>query len=433
MSQQSEKLKNEEKKAMQAIRDVNCEISRMGMRGDILHKQLTAVQNRFDQIRNIPSETRNKYEQTKQICANWEDQSKKIEREYNAKIKKAAGGGAAGAGLGIGIVAFGPTTAMGIATTFGVASTGTAISTLSGAAATNAALAWLGGGSLAVGGGGMVAGQAFLALAGPVGWSIAAISLVSSMILFFKAKSDRSRLENIFILINERDTKKYELAIAELKERSKRIKNYSSFWTQAINEIEGYGIDYNAMSQSQKFNLGAYANRLMESTQLLVNPITGLMPQYTVEKLTEYRNAKPDTFSSVICGNTTTFYLHEECVVALMNLLHNIQTDETDRKLLAKTLKQSKEFLSAMRISSDYPDLRQLLEIANVLDERYNTYEMLQSLQSIKQSTQEMQACYEAWNEMLQSMIQSTQEITQALNKMRTPLSELAKNSIHLQ
>lgn len=42
------------------------------------------------------------------------------------------------------------------------ASTGTAISTLSGAAATNATLAWLGGGSLAAGGGGMALGTAVL-------------------------------------------------------------------------------------------------------------------------------------------------------------------------------------------------------------------------------------------------------------------------------
>ena len=40
-------------------------------------------------------------------------------------------------------------------TTFATASTGTAISSLSGAAATNATLAWLGGGSIAAGGGGM--------------------------------------------------------------------------------------------------------------------------------------------------------------------------------------------------------------------------------------------------------------------------------------
>ena len=40
---------------------------------------------------------------------------------------------------GVAVVTMGPTVAMGVATTFGVASTGTAISALSGAAATNAA------------------------------------------------------------------------------------------------------------------------------------------------------------------------------------------------------------------------------------------------------------------------------------------------------
>ncbi|MDQ6962165.1 MAG: hypothetical protein Q9M28_06490 [Mariprofundaceae bacterium] len=50
------------------------------------------------------------------------------------------------------------------------ASTGTAISTLGGAAATNATLAWLGGGSLAAGGGGMALGTAVLSgvAAGPL-------------------------------------------------------------------------------------------------------------------------------------------------------------------------------------------------------------------------------------------------------------------------
>lgn len=45
---------------------------------------------------------------------------------------------------------------------FGTASTGTAISGLSGAAAWNATLAWLGGGSLAAGGGGMALGTVVL-------------------------------------------------------------------------------------------------------------------------------------------------------------------------------------------------------------------------------------------------------------------------------
>lgn len=57
----------------------------------------------------------------------------------------------------------------GAVSALGAASTGTAISGLAGAAATNATLAWLGGGSLAVGGGGMALGTAVLGglVAGP--------------------------------------------------------------------------------------------------------------------------------------------------------------------------------------------------------------------------------------------------------------------------
>lgn len=51
---------------------------------------------------------------------------------------------------------------LGLVGLFGTASTGTAISGLSGAAASNATLAWLGGGSLAAGGGGMAVGTAIL-------------------------------------------------------------------------------------------------------------------------------------------------------------------------------------------------------------------------------------------------------------------------------
>ena len=52
--------------------------------------------------------------------------------------------------------------AVGLIGLFGTASTGTAISGLSGAAAWNATLAWLGGGSLAAGGGGMALGTLVL-------------------------------------------------------------------------------------------------------------------------------------------------------------------------------------------------------------------------------------------------------------------------------
>ncbi|MDJ0554942.1 MAG: hypothetical protein QNJ68_10950 [Microcoleaceae cyanobacterium MO_207.B10] len=82
-------------------------------------------------------------------------------KEYKATAleaeKFAKGGfGAAAAGAAGG---YGATT---VATSVGVASTGTAISGLSGAAAWNATLAWLGGGSLAAGGGGMALGTLVL-------------------------------------------------------------------------------------------------------------------------------------------------------------------------------------------------------------------------------------------------------------------------------
>lgn len=100
-----------------------------------------------------------------------------------------------GAGAGLGIAAgtatalMGPTAAMAIATTFGTASTGAAISSLSGAAAINAALAWLGGGTLAAGGGGMAAGNALLALAGPIGWTAAGVAAAGGLAYFAYSNS----------------------------------------------------------------------------------------------------------------------------------------------------------------------------------------------------------------------------------------------------
>jgi hypothetical protein len=62
----------------------------------------------------------------------------------------------------LGAAAAGYGGAMSLATSVGVASTGTLIGGLSGAAAWNATLAWLGGGSLAAGGGGMALGSLVL-------------------------------------------------------------------------------------------------------------------------------------------------------------------------------------------------------------------------------------------------------------------------------
>jgi len=103
---------------------------------------------------------------------------------------------------GIGAISSGVLTgigASGLASTIGVASTGTAIGSLTGVAATNATLAWLGGGSLAAGGMGMAGGMAVLggAIMGPV------IAVMG----YSAAKKSEHALSNAF-------EKEYEIRVA---------------------------------------------------------------------------------------------------------------------------------------------------------------------------------------------------------------------------
>lgn len=187
------------------------------------------VERYINSIANTPKEFDKEFDA---ICINTASFKALSEITYDEKlmIKIAGGGSAAGVAAGVATAAFAPTAAMAIATTFGTASTGAAISGLSGAAATNAALAWLGGGALAAGGtgGGMAAGNALLALAGPIGWSIGVASLVAGGVFASKKnkeaaiKADEERLE----IVKERrkiDAIQYE--IVELNSTTKKLMN----------------------------------------------------------------------------------------------------------------------------------------------------------------------------------------------------------------
>ena len=325
-----------------AIHEVNTQINTLGGYTKGLHEALTEIQYTFDKIRNVPSEQKIQYEELKKIRLNWKQQVVKIEKDYKNATVKNAGVGTAGAGLGVAVVTMGPTVAMGVATTFGVASTGTAISTLSGAVATNAALAWLGGGALAAGGGGMAAGEAFLGLAGPVGWAMACVSLLASGLIFWKSKIDKNHLENLFIAISERDIQSYKLAIVELQERITRIKNEQSLLNRAINKIQTFGLDYDKMSDQQQYELGTYVNLMNSSTQLLVNPILGLVPKYTVQDFDEYK-------ASIIDEKETKFLnVFKPLIISLANLLYSIELDTKAKKLLWKSLRNNKDFLKSL-------------------------------------------------------------------------------------
>jgi hypothetical protein len=102
-------------------------------------------------------ELEQRFEITPQKLAAWEGASVNAIEVLSGLV------GSAGAGLATASAAYG------LIGTLATASTGTAISTLTGAAATNATLAWLGGGSLAVGGGGIALGAMVLngIIAGP--------------------------------------------------------------------------------------------------------------------------------------------------------------------------------------------------------------------------------------------------------------------------
>ena len=149
----------------------------------------------INSIANTPKEFKDTFEIIESNRKTFKDACNFAERELDA-ARSAATSAGAGIAAGASVAFMAPTAAMWVATTFGTASTGAAISTLSGAAATNAALAWLGGGALAANGGGMAAGSALLAMAGPIGWTIAGATLLSSIVLFAKKRTKLNAEKN---------------------------------------------------------------------------------------------------------------------------------------------------------------------------------------------------------------------------------------------
>lgn len=182
------------------------------------------------------------------------------EREL-MEARNAAVGAGAGLAAGASVAFMAPTAAMWVATTFGTASTGAAISTLSGAAATNAALAWLGGGALTAGGQGIVAGKAFLAMAGPLGWTIAGATLLSSILVLSakKLKTNKDKNEEIQ-LIKENTERVHEMDAkisVILKETSDLREGLNRQYADAASL---YGTDYKSLGEEEKLLLGALVN-----------------------------------------------------------------------------------------------------------------------------------------------------------------------------
>lgn len=154
--------------------------------------------------------------------------NEKSSLNINNSNGKYAGAAMAGTAAGAAVATLGPTAAMAFATTFGSAATGTAISTLSGAAATNAALAWLGGGALAVGGGGMAAGTAILAMAGPIGLAIGTASVGFAGFKVAKKNKEIAEKANNMTKEIRRKIGKLESSINSISNLSNQISTQTS-------------------------------------------------------------------------------------------------------------------------------------------------------------------------------------------------------------
>ena len=177
---------------------------------------IEVCENLINSISNTPRELHAKLIKIEADVVEFRNTEKYVEEAYQAAAKSGFGI-AAGVGTGAAVAAMAPTAAMWVATTFGTASTGTAISTLTGAAATKAALAWLGGGAVAAGGAGMAGGQALLALAGPIGWGLAAVAAGGNAV--FLGRKNK-------LLANQAidEAKTITFAGAQLKETETNIK-----------------------------------------------------------------------------------------------------------------------------------------------------------------------------------------------------------------
>jgi hypothetical protein len=228
------------------------------------------VQDYINQLANSPKEFDKSFSAYKVEFKEFND----LIDEFNADAVntdfKTGGTTAAGVVAGAGVAALMPSVAMAIATTFGTASTGTAIASLSGIAATNAALAWLGGGALAAGGAGMAGGTAFLALAGPIGVGIGAVSLIGGG-LYASSKNKK--------IVQEANCKREEIETAnamlnaaklEISEISTLTVKHRNGVQKLIEELkDSTHKDYSVFSDEAKQKLGALINHINALSALL--------------------------------------------------------------------------------------------------------------------------------------------------------------------
>ena len=234
-------------------------------------KVIKMNQNVINSIANTPKEFDTTLGKIGKELTKFNDSEEYAKKAYNASVQ-AGINIAGGAVAGLGVASMAPTALMSIATTFGTASTGTAISTLSGCVAQKAALAWIGRtfAGFAAEGAGMAAGQAFLALAGPIGWGITAVSTGASLIsLSNKNKELADKAVN--------EAKEISIARESLDEVSEKVNSlraktdilYTDMDKQRAKILKFLNADYLSLEDEDKYFLGTLVNNTLSLSVLL--------------------------------------------------------------------------------------------------------------------------------------------------------------------
>lgn len=261
------------------LADYNASYGIMGKSCELLYEirgksveLIKLVQEVVNSIANTPKQFDTELGKIGKELTKFKETEQYAKEAYDASLK-AGVNIVGGTTAGIGIASMAPTALMSIATTFGTASTGTAISALSGAAAQKAAMAWIGrtfAGFAVKEGAGMAAGQAFLALAGPIGWGITAASTGISLISLTNKNKDVAEKA----VKEAKEIAKAREALDETTEKINALKAKTNRLFDDMNREKSkimsfMNLDYLSLREEDKLFLGTLVNHTLSLSQLL--------------------------------------------------------------------------------------------------------------------------------------------------------------------
>lgn len=230
------------------------------------------IQRVVNSIANTPKEFDTELGKIGRELSKFNETEEYAKEAYNASVKAGANI-VEGAAAGLGVASMVPSALMSIANTFGTASTGTAISALSGAAAQKAAMAWIGrtfAGFAVKEGAGMAAGQAFLALAGPIGWGITAASTGISLISL--TNKNKELADNA--VKEAKEIAKAREALVETIEKVNELRSKTDLLFRDMSKqrdkiTRSMNLDYFTIENEDKIFLGALVNNTLSLSILL--------------------------------------------------------------------------------------------------------------------------------------------------------------------